>query len=320
MTSRRPSFFIFGPERSATTLLAFLLSGQDGVFVLNDSFVFDQYVEWALLRGRGHRRSRAGRALRLGPRLAPAVKVGSLSNVRSWRRIYHTARSRYAMRFQPDQVVSPGEIDAYYSVLAGRYEASLRDGRFSFLNTYLAGLESPQSPLSLSDLFGATILSISRLFAPSFDGLFGEKTPIHMLYAEWIMTLYPHAKAILIVREPLANVASIVRRNGDFRRALRSYEMFAEKSISLSDHHRVLTIRHEDLVSSTPQTLGRVMQFIDPDLHLDDACPINAYTKTGYTGHSIDPARAQMAPEILSLRQQHEVAHRFRRMTERFYG
>ena len=43
-------FFVFGPERSGTTLLAFLLSGQPDTFVVNDSFVFDRFAEWALLR------------------------------------------------------------------------------------------------------------------------------------------------------------------------------------------------------------------------------------------------------------------------------
>lgn len=42
MPLQHPSFFVFGPERSGTTLLTFLLSGQPGVFVLNDSCVFDR--------------------------------------------------------------------------------------------------------------------------------------------------------------------------------------------------------------------------------------------------------------------------------------
>jgi hypothetical protein len=320
MDLQHPSFFIFGPERSGTTLLTFLLSGQPDVFVLNDSFVFDRYVEWALLGDRNGRLNKAKKLTRLVAGLAPSIRPSLRGKTSSLRQVYYAARGRYALRFHPDDVVSADEACGYYRVLKARYLGSLTRKTASFLNDYAEGIPEPDDDVTIRDLLSWTINSVSSLFLDSPQAVLGEKTPIHTPYAEWIKCLYPFSKRILMVRDPVANVASIYRRFGDFDQAVRIYDMYAEGLMTLGSKGDVLVVTHEDLTSSTRSTLGQILTFLDPSLALDETCPVNAYTKSEYTGTTVDNSRVSMAPNTLSSAQTNSVAARFRPIRERFYG
>ena len=318
MDLQHPSFFIFGPERSGTTLLTFLLSGQPRTFVLNDSFVFDRYVEWALLRE--HRaRSGAGRLARMTIGLMPSIRLRSIEDLRYWRRLYYAARARYALELAQDQVLSSAEIRGYNLTLRARYLASLDDERPSFLNGYVNGLPQPAEESTLQDVFSQTITSLSSLFVDSPGLTLGEKTPIHTPYAKWIMDLYPHSRAILMVRDPVANVASIFKRYGNFRRSVEAYEIYAESLLTLAESARIMTVRHEDVITSTSTAIENILRFIDPALPFDPSCPVNSYTKTEYTGKSVDPSRVGATPGTLTPKQEREVMARFSEIEHRFY-
>jgi len=320
MDLQHPSFFIFGPERSGTTLLTFLLSGQPDVFVLNDSYVFDRYVEWALLGDRNGRLPKAKRMTRLVAGLAPSIRPSFRRKTCSLRQVYYAARGRYALRFQPDDVVSADEARGYHRVLKARYLGSPTSGRSRFHTEYVEGIPQLDDDVTIRDLLSWTINSISSLFIDSHQAVLGEKTPIHTPYAEWIKCLYPFSKRILMVRDPVANVASIHRRYGDFDRAVRTYDMYAECLMTLGSKSDALVVTHEDLTSSTRSTLGQILSFLDPSLSLDETCPVNAYTKSEYTGRAVDKGRVSMAPNTLSTAQANLVAARFRPIRQRFYG
>ena len=320
MDLQHPSFFILGPERSGTTLLTFLLSGQPDVFVLNDSFVFDRYVEWVLVGERDVRLFKAKRVSRAVAGLASSVRPSFPGDLRSMRQVYYAARARYALRFVPDQVITPDEARGYYRVLRERYLGSLTRNRASFLNDYVEGILEPNYEGTIRDLLSRTINSISGLFLDAPRPLVGEKTPIHTPYAEWINRLYPTAKQILMVRDPVANVASMYRRLGDFKRAVHTYDMYAESLLALGRRDDVLVVTHEDLTSSTSSTLSKIITFLDPSLTFDETCPMNAYIKSEYTGRTVDSSRVSKAPDTLSSRQMELVSDRFREVRERFYG
>jgi hypothetical protein len=319
MDLQHPSFFIFGPERSGTTLLTFLLSGQPDVFVLNDSFVFDRYVEWALLGDRTSSFSKAERTMRLMMALAPSILPSFKGKTTSLRQVYYGARARFALRFGPDDLVSASDAVAFHRVLEARYLGGLDRGVPKFHNDYVEGIPQPGDDVTIRDLLSSTVDSISRLFDDSHQTVLGEKTPIHTPYAEWISRLYPSSKRILMVRDPVANVASIHRRIGNFKRAVRAYDLFAECLLSLSSQQDVLVVTHEDLTSSTSSTLAQILSFLDPRLTLDETCPVNAYTKRDYTGGAVDKSRVTMAQDSLSTSQVDLVAARYRRIRQRFY-
>ena len=320
MDIRHPAFFVFGPERSGTTLLTFLLSGQPTLFVLNDSFVFDRYVEWTLLRAAPGDLPKLRRLSRLATGLAPSLRLRDLGGLRDWRRPYHAARGRHALRLDAEEVVSPAEIRGYHDLLKARYLLSLAHQRSSFLNEYVNGLpQPPENGCTRKDLLSHTIASVSGLFVDPADSMLGEKTPIHTAYAEWILRLYPHAKALAMVRHPVANVASIFKRYGDFERSVEAYSVYAAALVELSESSRVMTVRHEDLVSSTSRTVEAILRFLDPALPFDAACPVNSYTKSEYTGGAVDVSRLETASDALSPRQQREIRARFSEVERRFY-
>ena len=66
--------------------------------------------------------------------------------------------------------------------------------------------------------------------------------------------------------------------------------------------------------------LAQILSFLDLRLTLDETCPVNAYTKSDYTGRAVDQSRVTMAPNTLSTSQMNLVAARFRSIRERFYG
>jgi hypothetical protein len=140
------------------------------------------------------------------------------------------------------------------------------------------------------------------------------------LYFEWIKALYPSAKSILVVRDPVANVASIHKRYADFNLAMRSYQMYAERLVSISAQTDVLVVRHEEVTSSTAETLQRVLAFLGSNLRLDERCIVNAYTKREYTGTTVDRNRAGITPDTLSASQIRTVEKHFWHVRERFYG
>jgi hypothetical protein len=319
MPLQHPSFFVFGPERSGTTLLTFLLSGQPGVFVLNDSCVFDRYVEWALLGG-GHRgAARTRRIARLAASLAPNVRLHSIEDLRSWRRTYYAARARYARKLDPDRVLSVSEIRGYHETLKARYRVSLSHGRESFLNEYVGGLVAADRELTLRETLSHAIGSVSALFTDPLGLTLAEKTPIHTPYASWMMGLYPEAKAILMVRNPVSNVASIFRRYGDFGRSLDAYHIYAESLIALAENERVMTVRHEEVIASTRSVVQGILRFVDPALSFDPACPVRSYTKSEYTGNAVDASRVATPPDTLSREQEREIRTRFGEVERRFY-
>jgi hypothetical protein len=319
MAPRHPAFFVFGPERSGTTLLTFLLSGQPDCFVLNDSFVFDRYVEWSMLRRAPSGLSRPGWAARIARGLAPHLRLRSARDLRDWRRPYHEARARRALRCLPDETLTPECVRGYYDTLRTRYRLSLAHGRESFLNAYADALPEPRA-LAARDLLSHTLEALGRRFRTSAVRALGEKTPIHTLYARWILGLYPEAKAVLVVRRPVANVASILGRTGDFDRALATYGLYGRALLELADSDRVRVVRQEELVSDTPGTLEPLLRFLDPHLRFDPTCPVDSYTKLEYTGRAVDATRAAGAVDRLGPEQQRRVRRRFADIERRFYG
>jgi hypothetical protein len=79
-------------------------------------------------------------------------------------------------------------------------------------------------------------------------------------------------------------------------------------------------VRHEDVTQSTSPTLRRILNYLDETLIFDDSCPVNAYTKTAYTGKKVDQTRGGTTPNTLGVYQVELVKTRFHEVSERFYG
>jgi hypothetical protein len=314
-----PAFLVFGAERSGTTLLCFLLSGQPDTFVVNDSFVFDQLVEWDLLRHPRGTGSDLARAVRLGATLAPDLLREIAAGRGGPRARYHAARARRFARLPADHVLAPAEVEAWQGFLRRRYRHSLAFERASFLNDYAAALTPPIGPLRVDEMISATLAALARHYGTREGVAIGEKTPLHTLYADAILRLTPHARAILLVREPAANVGSMLRHYRDLPRAIAAYARYASAILTLKDDPRVLVLRHEDVATRTPEAIERALAFLDPRLRFDPACRVNAYTKEAYTGSAVDAARARAGDAVLTPADRDRIRRRFRKVYAAFY-
>jgi hypothetical protein len=318
--SRIPAFLIFGAERSGTTLLAFLLSGQPDTFVVNDSFVYDQLVEWDLLRDPERAAAPGMRAIRLAAALAPELARELAAGRGSLRARYHAARARRLERLPPDRILAPAEVAAWQAFLRARYRLSLTHGRANFLNDYAGALAPVTQPQRVDALLAATLSALARRYGAGEGATLGEKTPLHTRYASAILRFDPRARAILLVREPAANIGSLLRHTRDLPRAIEIYAGYARHFLALKDDPRVLVLRHEDVAARPPEAIARALAFIDPRLRFDPDCRVNAYTKEEYTGSAVDTARARAGGAVLGAADRERIRRRFRAVYAAFYG
>jgi hypothetical protein len=193
-----PSFFVFGAERSGTTLLAFMLSGQPSALCLNDTFVFARLAD--AVTGAGHLNRAVTSLYGLAPTSASTIVRGG-----GVRALYHDARARRLGRStRADTKLTADVIDRYLQSLAAQYRR--KNDWYDFLTRYQEPLEraseaakamSSSTPVELVDLV------LGQIAATVEPGraieVIGEKTPIHTLLAPWILDLFPEAHALLLV-------------------------------------------------------------------------------------------------------------------------
>ena len=117
-------------------------------------------------------------------------------------------------------------MDRYIAFLAYRYEA--KSGASSFLSNYwhvvpyLAKTVRSLNPIYLRDVFSMALSHLSAHLnkSQSADTMVGEKTPVHTAYWKWILNeLYPQARGVVVVRHPVTNIASILKRSSSLAEA-----------------------------------------------------------------------------------------------------
>lgn len=319
-TTRAPPFFIFGPERSGTTLLAFLLSGQPGLFCINDSFIFKSFIDSVSWSAPGPNNRSVSNLLRILADLVPGLlEEGRPEGWSLHELVYRAQVRRVRNNYPPSYRLSSGEVVKYLDFLAHRYEAGGPDG---FLHEYRQTIPSLSTamrsgnPIPLQSLFSETLKRLSSQFneAQSEDTIVGEKTPAHTVYWKWILdSLYPQSQGVVVVRHPITNIASILRRTSSLSAAKARYQSFSRAIVDLASHPRVTVIKYEELVGSPSSTIGHVVKAIggrgfDPSLRLA------SYAKGAYTGDRIDPSRNPRPDDLFTADERMRIRRRFNRI------
>jgi hypothetical protein len=310
-----PSFFVFGPGRSGTTLLAFLLSGQPGIFCLNDSFVFRSFLDSVMAVSSSSAKLTPRRVVRTLPALLVELTRGSAVKNRSFRELFYRAQERVLRRrYPPHHLLTTDERERFMETLIARY------GRGSdFLRDYQdaarSAADSVHSARSV-DVRTALSISIMRL-TRSLTGadervtIFGEKTPIHIMLSRWILDdLYPESRGILVVRHPVANIFSIAKRSSSLSEAKSWYLSFCGPTLELAEHPRIDIVRYEDLIGDPISTMERLVVALG-GTQFDPSLPVAAYTKKQYTGTSVDPSRNPPPHELFTDMERAEIRRQF---------
>jgi hypothetical protein len=297
---RSPDFFVFGCERSGTTLLCALLTEHPDVCVLNDTFIY-------------HALNNQGwpKAVRLFYKaLARANPSPSLF---SHAEAGHTA--------SPDRRVSGATTRRYFSTLLARYDRRL-DG--NWLAQYSQALKEQGIPKGdfgtvrelLDSVFGALVPVEQRQKA-----LIGEKTPIHSHMQSWLRESYPGARIAVLVRNPITNVAAIYKRRRDLGvdGAINIYMSYYGIALAgLLSRSDVVTVRYEDVVHSPKSTVAKVHDWLGVG---SNPVPesFHYYLKQAYIGERIEPSRDFNLRAVLTERQQQDVVERCAPLMDRFY-
>lgn len=89
-----------------------------------------------------------------------------------------------------------------------------------------------------------------------------EKTPKHIRHLGFILNAAPASKIVLISRQPLDAIASMKRRYGSFRKALRRWCHDNTLLLRWKPSNQVYFLRYEDLVREPRDTLTQLMTYL----------------------------------------------------------
>jgi hypothetical protein len=301
---RSPDFFVFGCERSGTTLLCALLSEHEQICVVNDSFVYN------VLNSQG-----LARRIQLSYKAMSQV-TGSFSFL---------SRAESSHLPAIDRPVTPQQARQFLKDLLARYK---RRAEGNWLIQYAERLESAGDGLignvkTYRDLLD-TVLGELVPEDQRNKKFLGEKTPIHSHMQEWLRASYPGARSVVLLRHPITNVAAIFKRrektNG-LRESIdvyRSYYQVALNKLLRGGEAGATVIRYEDLVASPQDTLGSLTKSLGATGGaISDT--FHYYVKQSYVGERIEPSRDLELRTLLDERQQRQVLDDCKEVIERFY-
>ncbi len=145
---------------------------------------------------------------------------------------------------------------------------------------------------SLDALVRRWALDFYTAIAPAGAHYFLDKTPPYSILARRLVPLFPEAKFVWIVRQPLAVVASLVSTFADgkwylYHYFFTLYEGIAQLVNAFEAHpKRILHVRYEDLLADPEAELRRVFAFLGLDPNEADW---RAFAKVKLPGTMQDP-------------------------------
>ena len=232
-----PNFFIFGCERSGTTLFCALLSEHSEVCVLNDTFMYNVLNDLHT--------SRVKKAVRK-----------TLAKVAHDSKLIALAESSQLPAI--DTKVSPETVERFFSRLLERYTRRKKDN-------WLVEYGEKLDPVPVVAVAEKNALTMQKLLEITYFQLLpenqrhkpalGEKTPIHSFLSQWLHVNYPQAKSITLIRHPVTNVAAIFKRRNNLDESIGTYLSYYEQSDALLQQGETLLVRYEDLIDN-PKTIS----------------------------------------------------------------
>ena len=300
---RSPDFFIFGCERSGTTLLCALLSEHPEICVVNDSFIYN------VLNNQGWPRNvqLAYKALSRAARSPALLSKAESSHLPS-----------------ADRPISADLPGRFLAALIARYR---RRTEGNWLAQYAERLE--QDPVDnrgigtyreLLDTVLTKLMPDDQREKP----LLGEKTPIHSHMQLWLRDSYPKARTVVLLRHPITNVAAMFKRRPSLGldRAIDVYLSYYRGALAdLLDKPDpgVIIVRYEDLLASPQESVGSLQQWLGAgDSPIAET--FHYFVKQSYVGDRIEPSRDDELRALLDDRQQRQVLDRCAPIVQQLYA
>jgi len=302
-----PSFHIYACPRSGSTLLSALLSQNDDVFVLNDAHLYYQYVF-----------SQPGRLVR--------KSIGRLAG-------------NYSPVILPDphRPVSSRKVRNYIRTLRDYYFAPwAKRENFPGMKYYYETL----SGLDVSRTFKSEYVSLRDLFDDVYSELLpehgkkkrilGYKSPVQVMFFDWLLAMYPEHKAVCLIRHPVTNIAALYKRRRskneqkaddaslDF--AIRRYMRHTNLVLDIAKSYpHSLVVRYEDILEDSDAAIRPVLDFLGTN-EGGAVDKIDYYVRDSYIGQTIDPERDKRLRNLLAKEQVAIVERKSRNIIDQFYA
>lgn len=301
LTAHAPDAFIYGSERSGTTLLCALMSEHDSAYALNDTFIFETM----------------NRLMESNLR-----SVASRARVRLWPSATAVALSRDSALIDPMAVPTQAIREQFLQRLKDRFaprNASWSSEYSQWLDRLPVEGLTHEDDVTLRDFFAQVLPYF--VDPDRHSPYLVEKTPRHLYLFPWLHRAYPHAPWVHLVRHPVTNVASIYRRghSRSLRHAVALYQsFFPPAGPELDGQPGGLLIRYEDLLMNPAPTLQSIAtHFALPEQ--DMTASFDYGLKSHSLGGAIDPDRDARAADHLTPDQQQTVRQQCSAIIERYY-
>lgn len=308
-----PDFFIVGTPRSGTTLLAAILSSHEGVYVVNDSFVFETFANQRFMELGGLHRLE----YKIARRISTFIKLAGMLSLDRVQGIIASILERQAslqrsLCSRLPRRDSPVSLEQARSLLCGllrRYSLPFDDSEVgSWIHAYLdrfgtGGLAAVArgEHLCCSHFLGQMVESLAPRPRSEYVAL-GEKTPVQTRLKPWMASLYPEAKFVYLVRNPFSSISALKVRRGNISDATSGYlELFDSsgglKWLEPSD----FVVRYEDVIYQPERTLPTLYDYLG--IAVSDTVPSLDYKiKASYVGGQIDLDRDRRRYDELSVK------------------
>lgn len=323
---KKPNMFIFGSERGGTTLLSALLTSNDNVFVLNDSFLYETFIK-------SYHRSFNDNIYRKFFLNTKKIIKKNYYIYKIFKKTYNKVKllnknsSFYLIDDLPSGniVIEKEELKYFLEKLNNRYTNSLHwEDNNEWLSEYSKILKETNvveklKNRTLKEVFG----EIYETLIPNDQKsciYFGEKTPSHLYYSKWIKNLYPDSKIIVLIRNPITNISSLYKRmDKNLDLAIHKYLSFHKDSFDfLYNDDKHLVIRYEDLIYDTDKTLINIFKYLDIEESKKNS-DFKYYIKADYVGNKIDPQRDIKSYNYLTKHQRDKIKNDCRKIINKYY-
>lgn len=307
-----PDFFVFGPPRSGTSLLTVLLSQHEDIAIAQDTSVFSEFKNALLAFEAFNSNNFKGFDEPSRSKLSP----GGIEYVKNHPFSLRNPNEALLLMFYFKYLLR------FYALDTVKYDPRKDRGTgFDYLEAidfnelYRQLLSDP--PVKMVSVFNQIIHQIIEGSGQTGKCL-GEKTPSHIFISDLIADLYPDAKLVTIVRNPLTYIGS--RRQRLREEPIAGHCSFLNSAIDciLDAPERNIIVRYEDLLSRPSEECQRIHRHLGlREIPVPEKLDPGVYPK--YVGSNIDLERDKKNLEQIKPDEKQVILRECRGIFQRFY-
>ncbi len=173
------------------------------------------------------------------------------------------------------------------------WRAYAAEDRFKVLDLDAAKIEAELTVGGVRDLAGMYRVLLNAYANYLGRNGWGDKTHIDYRFIDWLLSWYPTAHIVCVIRDPRATVASLLKAPWSSGQAFY-YALQWRETMQIvarfTNHARMRIVRYEDFVAAPDESMRTLCEFLDvasPRVSgvglSDDPAPINAETNWALT-------------------------------------